>query len=132
MLSGANALAPAPDSQIDWREKILEGLTALGLTYTVDAMRHAEVEANGNELTVKLPAEFRLMANPDELQKAVREQGLGPVRFKLVFGDVSAAPAPAKVQDEDEVTERALAHPEVQRFRQVFGGEVRGVRNLKE
>ena len=31
-----------------------------------------------------------------------------------------------------EVTERALAHPEVQRFRELFGGEVRTVRNLKE
>ena len=33
---------------------------------------------------------------------------------------------------EDEVTERALAHPEVQHFRDLFGGEVRTVRNLKE
>ena len=33
---------------------------------------------------------------------------------------------------EDEVTERALSHPEVQRFRELFGGEVRNVRNLKE
>ena len=33
---------------------------------------------------------------------------------------------------EDEVTERALAHPEVKRFRELFGGEVRTVRNLKE
>ncbi len=30
------------------------------------------------------------------------------------------------------MTERALAHPEVQRFRELFGGEVRTVRNLKE
>jgi hypothetical protein len=30
------------------------------------------------------------------------------------------------------VTRRALAHPEVQRFRDLLGGEVRGVRNLKE
>jgi hypothetical protein len=139
MLAGANALAAAPDARIDWRERILEGLAALGLTFTVDAMQHSEVEASGNELTVKLPAEFKLMADPEELQKAVRQQGLGPVRFKLVFGDtnapVPAAPpqkAAARVQDVDEVTERALAHPEVQRFREIFGGEVRGVRNLKE
>jgi hypothetical protein len=30
------------------------------------------------------------------------------------------------------VTGRALANPEVQRFREIFGGEVRKVRNLKE
>jgi hypothetical protein len=33
---------------------------------------------------------------------------------------------------EDEVTGRALAHPEVQRIREMFGGEVRAVRDLKE
>ena len=33
---------------------------------------------------------------------------------------------------DDEVTNRALANPEVQRFREVFGGDVRKVRNLKE
>jgi hypothetical protein len=140
VVTGANALAPEPMGQIDWRERILAGLEALGLTFTIDAMRHSEVEANGNEVTVTLPAEFKLMADPEELQKAVRQQGLGPVRFKLVFGDAGApapvgAPAqkpPAKLQDVDEVTERALAHPEVRRFREVFGGEVRGVRNLKE
>jgi DNA polymerase-3 subunit gamma/tau len=140
MLAGANALAAAPEVQIDWRERILAGLEALGLTFTIDAMRHSTVEANGSELTVTLPGEFKLMADAEELQKAVRQQGLGPVRFKLVFGDTSpAAPAAAppqrpaaKVQDVDEVTERALAHPEVQRFREMFGGEVRGVRNLRE
>jgi len=39
---------------------------------------------------------------------------------------------PKPAAKEDEVTERALAHPEVQRFRELFGGEVRTVRNLKE
>jgi hypothetical protein len=34
--------------------------------------------------------------------------------------------------EEDEATARALADPEVQRFREVLGGEVRRVRNLKE
>ena len=33
---------------------------------------------------MKLPAEFQLMANAaDELQKAVRHQGLGPVRCQV-------------------------------------------------
>ena len=33
---------------------------------------------------------------------------------------------------EDDTKRRALENPEVQRFREVFGGEVRNVRNLKE
>jgi len=41
-----------------------------------------------------------------------------------------AAPPPAA--QANELSERALANPEVQRFRDVFGGEVRAIRNLKE
>jgi hypothetical protein len=45
----------------------------------------------------------------------------------------SAEPPAAKpAGQEDEATGRALSNPEVQRFREVFGGEVRKVRNLKE
>ncbi len=64
------------------------------------------------------------------------------LRFKVVFGDpdpnAAAGPAAAPAKSEpkpvgdDQVTERALGHPEVQRFRELFGGEVRNVRNLKE
>jgi hypothetical protein len=60
------------------------------------------------------------------------------LRFKVTFGDVAPGTAPAAraaappAVSKDEVTERALGHPEVQRFRELFGGEVRNVRNLKE
>jgi hypothetical protein len=47
-----------------------------------------------------------------------------------------ATPAPGGAEaggkTDDEVTRRALANQEVQRFREVFGGEIRKVRNLKE
>ena len=33
---------------------------------------------------------------------------------------------------EDETSARALANPEVKRFQEVFGGQIRTVRNLKE
>jgi hypothetical protein len=32
----------------------------------------------------------------------------------------------------EDAAQRALANPEVQRFREVFGGEVRAVRDLKK
>ena len=74
--------------------------------------------------------------------RAVGEVFGRTLRIKMTVGD-SAAPAPTlpgprpvqnapKIDEEDEATTRALADPEVQRFRQVLGGEVRRVRNLKE
>jgi hypothetical protein len=54
----------------------------------------------------------------------------------MTAGDVVAqavsSSAASPNNPEDEATERALANPEVQRFREVLGGEVRRVRNLKE
>lgn len=119
---------------VAWRERILDGLTALGLTFTADAMQHAEVEANGAELQIRLPSEFKLMTKVEDLQKAIQNQQLGSIRIKLSFGDVQAVARvlPPAVQDASDVTAAALAHPEVQRFRDIFGGEVRAVRDLKE
>jgi hypothetical protein len=56
------------------------------------------------------------------------------MRIKVVIADAaSIGPRPAvSKKQEDDVATRALANPEVQRFRELFGGEVRAVRNLKE
>jgi hypothetical protein len=67
---------------------------------------------------------------------AVRAVFGRPLRLKLIADDDAGEPVRASAArrrtGEDEVTGRALANPEVQRFREVFGGEVRKVRNLKE
>ena len=139
-MSGANALAPERavaqlDSNLDWHQQLMQGLSALGLNFAVDAIAHAEVKAQGSELHVKIPDEFKLMANAADLQKALERQKLSPVHIKLSIGPTSALPAtqPALVQPpEADVTHIALSHPEVQRFRDLFGGEVRAIRNLKE
>ncbi len=136
--SGANALAAAPapvDTEIQWHQRISEGLAALGLSFTADAMAQAEVEATGRDLRIKVPGEFRLMASVEEIQKAIQQQGLGPVRIDLTFGKTrtegTAVPAPVQ-KSEPELTREALEHPEVKRFRELFGGEVRAIQNLKE
>ena len=55
-------------------------------------------------------------------------------QFKITVTAGDTAPARSAAvaeQKQDEVAQRALANPEVQRFREVFGGEVRTVRDLK-
>jgi hypothetical protein len=53
-------------------------------------------------------------------------------KITVTVGDGAPAVSAAVVeQKQDEVAQRALANPEVQRFREVFGGEVRTVRDLK-
>ncbi len=107
------------------------------MEFTADAIEHSDVvEANG-ELRFTTPREFSIAMKEADLNQAVRHIIGKPMRIKVTIGEVTAptqekvAAAPA-AQQEDDVSRRALANPEVQSFRNLFGGEVRTVRNLKE
>jgi DNA polymerase III subunit gamma/tau len=125
--------APPPDG-MDWRQTLHGALSELGLAFTADAVEHSDFTFAAGELQVVVPKEFQLMMNADELQKAIRHLGMTAPKIKITAGVVqAAAPVAVKAKPaEDDVTRDALANPEVQRFREVFGGEVRNVRNLKE
>jgi hypothetical protein len=119
----------------DWREKLHTALTELGMAFTADAVEHSQFTEVGSELHVLAPVETKLSMREADIQKAIAHLGLPRTIVKITFGAPgNAGPALEKKKtiDEDEVTTRALSNPEVQRFRELFGGEVRAVRNLKE
>jgi DNA polymerase III subunit gamma/tau len=138
--SGANALAPAREAPPamaagDPRERLHSYLHEKGLTHLADAVENATIEIAGAELAVVTAKSYALYFNDAGFESAVREVFGRPLRIKVTVGD-AAPPAPAihlaLSAGEDQATSRALAHPEVRRFQEVFGGEVRKVRNLKE
>ena len=139
---GANALAPqpaAPPMAIgDWRQKIHAALMELGLPFTADAVEHSRVVERSGELQFTATKADSLALGVDDLNKAIRHIGARPMRIKVIIGDAGAQPpAEAPIErpaasEEDEAASRALGNPEVRRFRELFGGEVRKVRNLKE
>ena len=129
----AAAAPPSPDD--DWREKLQSAMVQAGLQFSADAMGHASAALVNNQLTITAPKQFQLDLGREEILTALKQLGYPSLRFNVVFGDAKPALTPVaapKPQVQDEVTERALGHPEVQRFRELFGGEVRNVRNLKE
>ena len=144
--SGANALAaePAPAPQAvsavtgDARERLHKHLTETGHAHLADAVENAGIAVAGSDLQITAPKSYSLYFNDRNFTDAVKEVFGRPLRIKITAGEatsgpVAAAPLPKPAAEgEDEVTGRALANPEVQRFREVFGGEVRKVRNLKE
>jgi DNA polymerase-3 subunit gamma/tau len=150
--SGANALAaelapqPAPPTIAvgDARARLHAHLTAHGHPHLADAVENASIAVTGADLQIVAPKSYALYFNDGSFTDAVREVFGRALRVKISAGEAaispptasgsSAAPAPqpAAGKGDDEVTGRALANPEVQRFREVFGGEVRKVRNLKE
>jgi DNA polymerase-3 subunit gamma/tau len=129
-----NAGPPSPDD--DWREKLQSAMIKAGLQFSADAMGQSNAALVNNELLIQAPKTFQLDLGREEILSALKQLGHPTLRFKVVFGDVTATPAakaaPKAAPPQDEVTERALNHPDVQRFRELFGGEVRNVRNLKE
>ena len=149
--SGANALAPQAALQTapqaapepppltagDARERLHSWLTEKGLTHIADAVEHATIAISGGDLAITAPKSYGLYFKDKAFEQAVREVFGRPLRLKMTL-DEAAAPPPALTSarpannEEDDAKERALANPEVQRFREVLGGEVRRVRNLKE
>ena len=105
-----------------------------GLQFSADAIAQSDVALVNNELQIVAAKNFQLDLGREEILTALKHLGYPALRFKVNFGEVKSAgaPVPKAAPKEDEATERALAHPEVKRFREVFGGEVRTVRNLKE
>jgi DNA polymerase III subunit gamma/tau len=129
----AAALPPKPVGHEDWRDKIHAALVELGMQFTADAVEHSQFAFSDGELTVVTPGEFKVYMKAADIQKAIQHMGAAPPRLKLTIGEVAAAPQLARpAATEDDVRREALANPEVRRFREVFGGEVRTVRNLKE
>jgi hypothetical protein len=138
----APAPAPTPVNDGDARQRLHAHLMEAGMTHLADAVENATIAIAGGELVVAAPKSYSLYFKDKVFEQATREVFGRTLRVKLTVAD-SAAPQPAlagprpvesaaKTDEEDETTTRALADPEVQRFREVLGGEVRRVRNLKE
>jgi len=140
--SGANALAPQPEAPPaiagDPRERLHAWLHEKGNAHLADAVENASLTIVGGDLNVVAPKSYALYFKDRGFEDAVREVFGRPLRLKLTTPEAAAGPAPvslaapAKAEAENEVAGRALSHPEVRHFREVFGGEVRKVRNLKE
>jgi DNA polymerase III subunit gamma/tau len=141
--SGANALAPQaeapPMTSGDPRERLHAYLHEKNNAHLADAVEGSSITITGGDLNIVAPKSYALYFKDRAFEDAVKEVFGRPLRMKLTSGEAAGAgpapiavAAPPKGEAEDEVTGRALANPEVQRFREVFGGEVRKVRNLKE
>ncbi len=137
--AAAAAPAAAPTNDTEWINRLHTAMTEAGLTFSADAILQASAAMVNSELIITAPKTFQLDLGREEVLNALKKMGLPTQRFKVVFGDAKPVQrqAPGSVSGvvvtkDDETTERALAHPEVQKFRELFGGEVRTVRNLKE
>jgi len=104
--------------------------------FTADALEHSEVVEGTGEIRFITSKDFELAMDPRDLGKAVQQVAGKPLKVAVQVGTpkISAAPAavPAPLGAED-VVDRAMSHPEVRRFQEMFpDAHVRTVRDLKE
>ena len=122
----------------DLRTDLHAALTKEGLNFSADAILQADVSLVGSEVVVR-GAKTLSFAVKDPAIPRVASQLLGkPVRVKFEVGESSnkaAAPAAARAAagEDTELRDRALSHPGVKRFQELFpDAQVRTVRNLNE
>ena len=124
-----------PEATGDFRTRLLATLHESKLTHVADAVGHSEVDETQAEITFTAPKMYQMFLKGQEFEAAVRRVAGRTVRITLKVGEaVAAAPAAVKAPVKtDEAAERALTHPEVKRFQELFPeSQVRAVRNLKE
>ncbi len=121
----------------DLKSRLLAQANEQQLTFIADAVEHADVAEKGNELQFIVPREFTLALRSAEMKKLVREVAGRAMQITVTVGESKSAPSPAAegldADTDEEATQRALAHPDVQRFQQAFPeSHIRTVRNLKQ
>ncbi len=126
----------APVSTGDLKSDLSRALTAAGLDFSADALRQSELTLQGNELAIKAAKTFAMaLKDPGVARTAAALLGK-PVRVKVEASDEMSAVAPepaAPVLEESGFAERALSHPGVKKFQELFpDAQVRKVRNLNE
>jgi DNA polymerase-3 subunit gamma/tau len=124
----------------DLKRDLLSALLDSGLKMSADAVQHSHVSVEGAELVFTTAKRFMLALRDAAVAKAASGLLGKPVKVRVeIDAAMSAAGAPAiengapAADIENEATQRALTHPGVKRFQELFpGAHVRSVRNLNE
>jgi len=132
-LSGGSLPQEPPGEGQELKGQICRWLLENKHEVIADAVEHAQFVREQNQLRVRAPKEFHLALRSREFQAAVKQ--FAPWARKVILeAGIGAADKELPSQPtDDELRERALSHPMVRRFQELFpGSQVRAVRNLKE
>jgi hypothetical protein len=132
--------APPPASSApggDIRSRIQRALLEARQTHTADAVGHSEVVESAAEVVFITPQMYQPYLRGAEFEAAVKRVVGSAVKITVRVGEGvagQASPQPAATAPaQDEISARALAHPEVQKFQELFpGSQVRKIRDLRE
>jgi DNA polymerase-3 subunit gamma/tau len=135
--SPAQPAARSSGRASDLRQDLHDALCKAGMDHSADAVQHSEVRLEGAELVIRAPKNMTLLLRDAGVQRIAAQVLNKPVRVRVEAGAEAAAAQPmtneAAVSGDAELRERALSHPGVKRFQELFpGAQVRTVRDLNE
>lgn len=124
----------APDSPL--KERLLAHLTEQKKKFSADAVQNARLEETGAGVKFSAPREFVRPLQSRDIVAALQAVTGRMVRIEVVQDDTvveAKAAAPKPAEDDEATRERALANPQVQRYREIFkDSTVRSVRDLSD
>jgi DNA polymerase III subunit gamma/tau len=129
--------APPPSvASGNLKQDLYQALSKEGMNISADAIEQADVAVQGGDLVVKGPKSLSFALKDKSIER-LAAQILGKpvrIRFEPTANAVALAPAEkAPAAEESELRQRALSHPGVKRFQELFPeAQVRTVRNLSE
>ena len=122
---------PAVTQSSDVRSRLHAALVDAKQTYVADALEHSELIESATELIVTTPKLYAMNLKHGDFTAIVHKVVGRPVKVTIKIGETEREPEQAA--QTDEVAARALEHPEVKRFQELFpDSQVRTVRNLKD
>ena len=129
--------SPAPLSAPvgDTRSRLHAALIEAKQTYVADALEHSELTESAQEWVFTTPKLYAMNLKHGDFAAIVQKVAGRPVKVTVKIGETQreAPPAAASAAETGEVAARALEHPEVKRFQELFpDSQVRTVRNLKD
>ncbi len=127
--------SPAPIQGGDTRSKLHAALVEAKQTYVADALEHSELTESAQEWVFTTPKLYAMNLKHGDFAAIVQKVAGRPVKVTIKVGETAREPEPAAAPaaQKDEVAARALDHPEVKRFQELFpDSQVRTVRNLKD
>jgi DNA polymerase III subunit gamma/tau len=136
---------PVEEKTGDLKSDLYASLLNAGLKMSADAVQHSDVQLEGTELVFTTAKTFMLSLKDAAVAKAASTLAGKPVKIRVnVDANRVAAPTintsgtdeagnASPAPPANDLSERALSHPGVKRFQELFpGSHVRAVRNLNE
>lgn len=117
------------------KQRLVQALLDAGRKMSADAVDHSEIREAPEGIVFGAPPEFGLSLKSPEVQKALTQILGRPAKITIEASAGSAeshASAGKRPEEDGEAAKRAMEHPEVRRFQELFpDSQVRRIEDLK-